>query len=282
MQEVVVEETVDRSSHEVLCFFRRGEPEPFVKSLAHHQQHHLIYQTRPALIQGLIRCTSSREPAREARLETTRSLMEFRPLRHLVIKSAAVRAEQEAVTDGEGPTALSPEQVHESGDGARVHSARHGMPCGALQPRLDRAQVVGSATDVEEVQVAIVSDENLYVAPSRLFEASLIEACVHVQRLGRRPLMRMSALEARLRGRREARVSAVHADAFLQATLHVGPPFHRLDLLPHQLGEVRAFAVDHPPSDAPQVFGITFASLHVSDHASALRPSHHGDLHHFL
>ena len=93
--------------------------------------------------------------------------------------------------------------------------------------------------------------------------------------LTRCPLMRVCAIECRLRCCRKARVPSVQPRTVQKLTeLLIGR-----ELAGDEFREVGAFAIHHP---APHSSYALFPVLHVRHHAARLRTAHHGNTHHLF
>mmetsp|Transcript_29822 Transcript_29822/g.75123 ORF Transcript_29822/g.75123 Transcript_29822/m.75123 type:complete len:211 (+) Transcript_29822:650-1282(+) len=192
-----------------------------------------------------------------------------------------IKLEEESIAATELPTPLGSEQVHDTGNRARIYQARCREPSCRDKPRLDCTEVVSPACNIEELKVPIVTDVNLNIRAWALPQGSIGKTLVHIQALGWRPLVWMSPIKGSFGSCREACVTRVQTTAVNEFVPSRRLPLHLIDLRLHKFREIRTLAIDNASAHTMQIGISSFmCTPHVGYNPTALRPTHHGHLHH--
>ena len=195
------------------------------------------------------------------------------PTGHRRQKRRSLGNDEERVSYRKRPRALGAQEVHASGDRHGVDRRGHWCTRAALEPLLDRAEVVRASADGEEIEIAVMTDVvfDIYVLLDDRY-VHLVKTDVHAHRFAGRPLVWVRAVERCLGSRGEARVAGVEARS--REPLSLG--FHALNLRTHKLGEIGTLGVDDARTHALDAS----TALDICDDTAGLCTAHHRHLYH--
>lgn len=133
--------------------------------------------------------------------------------------------------NAETETSCRADQVHQTSNSSRIHWCRHGISRRRLEPVLNGPQIGMDAIDLEEVQVAIMSDKVGHLLDRWFWRCRLglkfrVVHGIHLASCGRTPLMWVCPVQCGLGGCGKSSMAHEATDARIQLVTSI-----RTDLL---------------------------------------------------